>query len=67
MTRIFDAADQRVIERDDLVLLEAMVDADRPPDPDWHVRLLAPVRADAGQAFASRVIWRGSPPGTDQL
>lgn len=59
MTAIYEAADQRVIEQDGLVLLEVDVDADEPTDPDWHIRLLAPVKADAGQAFAHRVNWRG--------
>ena len=59
MTAIYEAADQRVIEQDGLVLLEVDVDADEPTDPDWDIRLLAPVKADAGQAFAHRVNWRG--------
>jgi hypothetical protein len=59
VTTIFDAADQRVTEKDSLVLLEIDVDAAEPADTDWHVRLLAPVKADAGQAFAHRVNWRG--------
>ena len=35
------------------------MDADEPADPDWYVGLLAPVKADPGQFFAQRVIWRG--------
>jgi hypothetical protein len=63
VTQIFDAADQHITEQDGLVLLELDVDAEQPADGDWHVRLLAPVKAEAGQAFAHRVNWRGSQPG----
>ena len=63
VTTICDPADQRVTDKDGLVMLEVDVDADEPADGDWQVRLLAPVKADAGQAFAHRVNWRGSPAG----
>jgi hypothetical protein len=62
VAQIFDAADQRVLERDDLVLLEVEVDADPPANEDRRIPLLAPVVVGAGQAFARRVTWRGTPP-----
>jgi hypothetical protein len=58
--QVFDAADQKVTEQGDMVLLELWVDADEPADGQCHVRLLAPVKIDSGQYLVRRVEWRGN-------
>jgi hypothetical protein len=60
MTTNYAPADQRVTEENGTVLLELDVDAGQPANDDWHVTLLAPVKADAGQGFSCRVNWRGA-------
>jgi hypothetical protein len=49
----------RIIENELCVRLYVAVDAD-PPDGEWNVRLLIPVRDVSGKAFTHHVLWNTS-------
>ncbi len=54
----YEAADQRIEQDGDLTRLLVTVDAD-PPDGDFHIGLLAPVRQQPGEIMSVGVRWRG--------
>ena len=54
----YEAADQQIAQDGNLVHLLVTVGAD-PPDGDFHIRLLAPVRQQPGEIVWVSVRWRG--------
>jgi transcriptional regulator with XRE-family HTH domain len=58
--RQYVAADQSVTEKDGVVRLQVMVDAEPPADSNWHVDYLAPVKVEPGQPMSVQIQWRGA-------
>jgi hypothetical protein len=63
MTAVFEPADVRITEQDGFAVVDLDVDAERPADSDWDVRVpISSIIFDAEQPCVMRVSWRGSEP-----